>query len=65
MADSALYNEENLQQLTHTPSKWITRVPATVSEAQAALADADPATMSPLMEGYRSQVRTSTYSGVA
>jgi transposase len=65
VADSALYNEENLQQLTRTRSKWITRVPATVSEAQAALADADPATMIPLMEGYRSQVRTSTYGGVA
>lgn len=65
VADSALYNEENLQQLTHTRSKWITRVPATVSEAQAALADADPATMIPLMEGYRAQVRTSTYGGVA
>jgi transposase len=65
VADSALYNEENLQQLTHTRSKWITRVPATVSEAQAALADADPAAMTPLMEGYRAQVRTSTYGGVA
>jgi transposase len=65
VADSALYNEGNLQQLTQTRSKWITRVPATVSEAQAALADADPTTMIPLMEGYRAQVRPSTYGGVA
>jgi len=65
VADSALYNEENLQPLTHTRRKWITRVPATVSEAQAALADADPATMIPLTEGYPSQVRRSTYGGVA
>jgi transposase len=65
VADSALYNEETLQQLTQTRSKWITRVPATVSEAEAALAEADPATMAPLMEDYRYQVRTSTYGGVA
>jgi len=65
VADSALYNEETLQQLTHTRSQWITRVSATVSEAQATLANADPATMTPLMEGYRSQVRTSTYGSVA
>jgi transposase len=60
VADSARYHEANLQQLTHTRSTGITRVPATVSEAQAALADADPATLIPVMEGDRSQVRTST-----
>jgi transposase len=53
VADSALYNAENLQQLAHTPGKRITRVPATLSEAPAALAAAAPQTMAPLMEGYR------------
>jgi transposase len=64
VADSALYSEANLQKLSATRLKWITRVPATVSEAQAALAQADPQAMTPLMEGYRSQGLTSTYGGV-
>lgn len=65
VADSALYNEESLQKLAHTRSKWITRVPATLSEAQAVLAQADPAAMPPLLEGYRYHTLTSTYGGVA
>jgi transposase len=65
VADSALYNEDNLQQLAHTRSTWITRVPATLSEAQAALARADPETMAPLMEGYRHHILASAYGGVA
>jgi transposase len=64
VADSALYSEENLQKLAETHMKWITRVPATVSEAQAALAQANPQTMVPLMEGYRYQELTSTYGKV-
>ena len=65
VADSALYSEANLQRLAHTKSKWITRVPATLTAAQAALADAHPETMEPLLEGYRSHVLASTYGGVA
>jgi transposase len=65
VADSALYSADNLQQLAETQMKWITRVPATLSEAQAVLAQADPQTMAPLREGYRSRVVTSTYGGVA
>jgi transposase len=65
VADSALYSEENLQKLAHTKSKWITRVPPTLAAAQAALADANPATMEPLLEGYRYHVLGSTYGGVA
>ena len=45
--------------------RWITRVPATLSEAQAALVQAAPQTMFPLVEGYRSQELASTYGGVA
>ena len=51
VADSALYSEANLQKLAQTQMKWITRVPATVSDAQAALAQADPQTMAPLHRG--------------
>jgi transposase len=65
VADSALYNEDNLQKLAETTVKWITRVPATLGEAQAALAQAAPSTMPLLTEGYRYQVLHSTYGGVA
>ena len=65
VADSALYSADNLQKLADTRLKWITRVPATLTEAQAVLAQASPATMSPLQEGYRSRSVPSTYGGVA
>jgi len=42
----------------------MTRVPATLSEAQTALAHAAPHTRAPLIEGYRSQESTSTYGQV-
>jgi transposase len=64
VADSALYSEANLDKLAHTAIKWITRVPATVSEAQVALAHADPPVMAPLQEGYRYHELTSSYGGV-
>ena len=64
VADSALYSDENLQQLAKTQIKWIPRVPATLSDAQAALAQAAPHAMPPLTEGYRSHALTSTYGGV-
>jgi transposase len=65
VADSALYSEANLATLAQTEIKWITRVPATVSEAQAVLGAANPQAMAPLAEGYRYQALTSTYGGVA
>ncbi len=65
VADSALYSEEHLQKLADTGSKWITRVPATLTAAQAALAQANPETMAPLTEGYRYHVLEATYGGVA
>jgi transposase len=54
VADSALSSAENLHKLADTSRKWITRVPATLHEAQAVLAQADPQTMAPLTQGYRS-----------
>jgi transposase len=65
VADSALYSAENLQKLAETSRKWITRVPATLHEAQVVLAQADPQTMAPLTEGYRYRVVPSRYGGVA
>src|SRR4029450_11675409 len=65
VADSALSNAANLQKLADTRLQWITRVPATLREAQAVLAQADPQTMAPLTEGYRYRVVPSRYGGVA
>ena len=65
VADSALYSAENLHKLADTSLKWITRVPATLTEAQEVLAQAQPATMPPLQEGYRYAVLASQYGGVA
>jgi len=65
VADRALYSAENLQKLAETRLKWITRVPATLHEAQVVLAQADPQTMAPLTEGYRYHVVPSSYGGVA
>jgi transposase len=65
VADSALSSAANLQTLAKTGRQWITRVPATLTEAQDALAHADPGTMEPLGEGYRYPMLTSTYGGVA
>jgi transposase len=64
VADSALYSAENLQKLAATRTKWITRVPATLSEAQAVLAQADPQMMAPLTEGYRYHIVPSSYGGI-
>lgn len=64
VADSALYSAENLQKLAETRTQWITRVPATLSEAQAVVAQAAPHTMAPLAEGYRYHVVRSSYGGI-
>ncbi len=64
VADSALYSAENLQKLAETRMQWITRVPATLREAQAVLAQADPQTMTPLTEGDRYHVVPSRYGDV-
>jgi transposase len=53
VADSALYNAENLQKLAKTSLTWITRVPATLTEAQEVWAQAQPETMAALPNGYR------------
>jgi transposase len=64
VADSALYSDDNLQKLAATSIKWITRVPATLREAQAALHCIDPQALAPLTEGYRYHEVSSTYGGV-
>ncbi len=65
VADSALYSADNLALLKDIPTKWITRVPGTLNEVKAALAQADPEQMVPLKVGYRTQTLQSTYGSVA
>jgi transposase len=65
VADSALYSEANLQKLARTHVKWITRVPATVNEAQAVLDRVDPQALASLTEGYRYHEVPSTYGAIA
>jgi transposase len=60
VADSAFSREANLGKLAQTPMQWITRVPATWREAQAALAQADPPAMVSLHEGDRAHEWPST-----
>ena len=64
VADSALYSADNLQKFAETNLKWITRVPATLREAQQVLAQADPQRMVPLTEGYRYHMLPSSYGGI-
>jgi transposase len=64
VADSALYSDDNLQKLAATSIKWITRVPATLSAAQAALGRVDPQALTSRTAGYRYHELPSTYGGV-
>jgi transposase len=64
VADSALYSAANLQKLAQTRMRWMTRVPATLSEAQAALAQVNPHALASLTEGYRYHELRSTYGGI-
>jgi hypothetical protein len=63
--DSARYSEGNLETLAHIGSRWIPRVPATLTAAPHARVPATPATRIPLGAGYRAQALASTYGGVA
>jgi transposase len=65
VADSARYREENRDTLAQTAITWISRVPATLPEAQAVLTHADPQAMAPRKAGSRDQALTSTYGGGA
>jgi transposase len=65
VADSALYSADHRQKLAQTQLQWMTRVPATLREAQEALSQAAPPRMRPLMEGYRYHEVASAYGDVA
>jgi transposase len=65
VADSALYSAENLRKLDQSAVKWITRVPATLNEVQAHLAQPDLETMTALPDEYRYREVSSNFGGVA
>jgi len=63
IADSALYSQQNIQELSQV--KWITRVPTTLKAVQQLNQLLDPAPMQPAAtEGYRITELCSTYGGV-
>jgi len=64
VADRALYSAANLQKLAQTRLRWMTRVPATWSEAQAALAQVNPHALASLTEGYRDHELRSAYGEI-
>jgi transposase len=65
VADCALYNAEHLQKLDVQGTKFITRVPETISEAKAAIEEAQLERMQPFQEeGYHCQELRSNYGGV-
>ena len=64
VADSALYSAENLCKLATSAVKWITRVPATLNEVQAHLANVDLPTMAPLTDGYHYLEVSSSFGAV-
>lgn len=61
VADAALFSAEHLRELDQSGTKFITRVPETVGEAQEVLARADAAAMTELAAGYQGLVHRSYY----
>jgi hypothetical protein len=64
VADSALYREANRQRCAHPQIKWMPRVPAPWSAAQAVRGQTEPQTRTPRADGYRYRVLPSTSGGV-
>jgi transposase len=63
VADSALDRAATLHTLAQTAMPWMSRVPATLREAQAALAQGDLQALAALQAGYRDHELTSTDGG--
>jgi hypothetical protein len=65
VADSTLYRADHRHKLATMGRQWITRVPATRTDVQDALAHAIPEALEPLVESSRDHLLASTYGGVA
>jgi transposase len=64
VADRARYSAETLGTLATSARQWITRVPATLHEVPAQVANVALATLAPLTDGYRSLEVASSVGGV-
>lgn len=64
VADAALYSAGTIKQIAESGSRFITRVPETIKEAQAVLAGTEPEALVPLCEGYLGRTHHSDYGGV-
>ena len=64
VADSALYSSGHIQDLDEAGTKFVTRVPGTLNEAQQAIQDTNLADLKPLSDGYRAREKISEYGGV-
>lgn len=64
VADAALYSADHIQELAESATKFITRVPETLSEAKRLLAAAQRSSMAELSDGYWGLVRHSSYGEV-
>jgi transposase len=63
VADAALYNANNLAQMNQM--RWVSRVPATLKDAQALLIDLHPQALIPSeIEGYQLAALGNRYSGI-
>jgi transposase len=63
VVDSALYGAANLHSLGEI--RWLTRVPETLAEAQALLAEIEPNQMTEFPDGYAAKEVPSHYAGIA
>jgi len=64
VADSALYSAGHILDLDEAGTKFVTRVPGTLSEAQQAIRSTDVADLKPLSDGYRAREKISEYGDV-
>ena len=65
VADSALYSEETLQDMSHYETHWITRVPETIKQAKEAIDQANESDMIIFDDNYRVHPLTNNYGDVA
>lgn len=64
VADCALYSADHIKELDQRGTRFLTRVPETIKQAQAVVAEAALDAMKPLMEGYRYQALRVEYGSV-
>lgn len=64
VADSALYSAGHIRDLDEAGTKFVTRVPESIEEAERAVSGANLGAMKPLSDGYRGKALRSEYGDV-